>query len=140
MEAVTIRTSRPKPEGGNLDDVQVSCVVEAIDPATGIVLHADWLWFSSKGLRDRTTAEAVTQEAAQAWARTHAEEIAARAAGLDAKAAEVAATRFFLEAVASTPDIRVERQELDAAIAAKRRLTEVEDIGDDPPPAIGRRE
>ena len=107
MPDIIIRTSNPKPEGGNLDDLQISYRVEAVDADTGAVLAFDDLWLSSKGVNnDPETAAAATQEAAEQWAATK----------LAHKAEELATAKPLLDAIAAAPEVRRTTEQLQAVV------------------------
>jgi len=104
---IIIRTSNPRTEGGNLDDLQISYRVEAVDADTGAVLAFDDLWLSSKGVNnDPETAAAATQEAAEQWA----------ASKLAHKMAELETAKPLLDAIAAAPEVRRTTEQLQAVV------------------------
>lgn len=114
MANVIIRTRDPKTEGGNLDDVQISFVVEALDEA-GNILAANNLWLSAKGVRnDPEEAARVSQEAAEQWALDNAAAITDGIAKAEVKAPERAAVQPILDAIAATPEQVKDRAEIEA--------------------------
>ena len=107
MPEIIIRTSNPRTEGGNLDDLQISYRVEAVDADTGAVLAFDDLWLSSKGVNnDPETAAAATQEAAEQWA----------ASKLAHKMAELETAKPLLDAIAAAPEVRRTTEQLQAVV------------------------
>lgn len=125
---IILRTSNPKTEGGNLDDVQCSYRVEAIDADTGAILHHDWIQFSSKGIKD--AAAEWSQEAALAWLAQNAEQVEAAYEQLDQKSAERAAAKPMLDAIAATPDQVVTRAEIAEVVALRAAQVEAERIAE----------
>lgn len=141
MSNIIIRTRNPKTEGGNLDDVQISFVVEAIDEETGQVLYGNHLWLSAKGVgNDPENAAAISQIAAAQWADENAEYITAEVDKLDVKAPEREAVADLLTAISETPDIVYPRDDLRAVIEAKAQAQAELDaatIDDDEPVIVG---
>ena len=126
MANIIIRTSVPNTEGGSAEDIQISYRVEAIDPATGVVLATDHLWLSSKGVgQNAAIAATVTQLAALAWAKQNADRIAEGEAKQLEKVAERAIAKPLLDAIAATPDQVKPRAE----IIAVKVVAPVREIG-----------
>ena len=106
MPDIIIRTSNPKTEGGNLDDVQISYKVEAVDADTGFVLYEDVLWLSSKGVgQDPKKAADQSKLDAAAWFDNNKDQISVGTVKQSEREAEIAVSKDILDAIASTPDV-----------------------------------